>query len=117
MMRAIAEQQEKKTEYIDREALIKQAIEEKRFVFKMEDVIRQEIVFKTVYKDFADLIMSIPAADVEEVKYGRWVWDEFNEGYYCPHCVGIYWKSLDVPNAFKRCPNCGAKMNEGEVHE
>lgn len=47
---------------------------------------------------------------LEAIKHGRWIWDEFNEGYYCPNCVGIYWKSPDVPNAFKRCPNCGARM-------
>lgn len=99
--------------YIDREALIKQAIEEKRFVFKMEDAIRQEVVFNTVYKDFADLVMSIPAADVEEVKHGFWmpqillgerVWD-------CSEC-----KTIGSPH-WKRCPVCEAKMNGGKENE
>lgn len=100
-------------EYIDREALIKQAIEEKRFVFKMEDAIRQEVVFKTVYKDFADLVMSIPAADVEEVKHGRWVKDPHTADvcaeYRCSLCGYTYCEADPKQPPFKYCPECGAK--------
>ena len=54
-------------EYIEREALLKKAIEGKRFVFRMEDLLNNEVVFQTVYKDLAEFIFSVPAADVVEV--------------------------------------------------
>lgn len=56
-------------------------------------------------------ILEAPTVDVELVKRGEWI--KTNDGYECPYCVGLTWKSSDVPKAFKRCPNCGAKM-EGE---
>ena len=54
-------------EYIEREALLKKAIEERRFVFQMADLINNEVVFQTVYKDLAEFILSVPAADVAPV--------------------------------------------------
>lgn len=57
-----------------------------------------------------DMIDSIPAADVEEVKHGFWVpqillgervWD-------CSEC-----KTLGSPH-WKRCPVCEAKMTGGK---
>lgn len=55
-----------------------------------------------------------PIIEAEPVKHGRWMWDEANQGYYCPHCPTTFWKSPDVPDAFKRCPICGAKMDGGD---
>ena len=52
---------------ISRSALLAKAIEEKRFVFRMEDLLREEEVFQTVYKDLASFILSAPAVDAVEV--------------------------------------------------
>lgn len=54
-------------EYIEREALFKKVLEERRFVFQMEDLLNHELVVRTVYNDFAEFVNSIPAADVVEV--------------------------------------------------
>lgn len=54
-------------EYIEREALLKKAIEEKYFVFRTEDLLNREVVFQTIYKDLFDFVNSIPTADVVEV--------------------------------------------------
>jgi len=54
-------------EYIKREDVVKSVIKDNRFVFRTEDLRNEAVVFRTVYKDFADVIYAIPAADVVEV--------------------------------------------------
>ena len=109
-------------EYIEREALMKKAIEEKRFVFQMEDLLKQEIVVKTVYKDFFDFIKSIPAADVAPVRHGRWIFEP-DGGTRCSECnkrVRDVTGGLNAPvdlSELPYCPKCGAKMDGGESNE
>ena len=101
-------------EYIERKALLKRAIEEKRFVFKMEDLAREEVVFKTVYKDLAEFILGAPAADVAPVVRAKWklvgqvcVDGEYVDCYRCGKC------SIPYDKKSRFCPNCGADMREG----
>ena len=58
---------------------------------------------------------SVPAADVVEVKYGKWIYNpetiNLKSGYTCSICKHPTWHSPDVPQAFMYCPNCGAKMD------
>lgn len=105
-------------EYIEREALLTKALKEKRFVFQMEDLINNEIVVKTVYSDFAEFVNSIPAADVVEVKRGRWEttmvapagelvrWTHVHK-----ECGYLYTDLRTKGHNF--CPSCGARM-EGD---
>ena len=60
-------------EYIEREAILHEAIEGKLFVFSTQDVIRDEFVARTCYKDLAEVVRSIPAADVAPITPGRWL--------------------------------------------
>ena len=53
--------------YIDAEPMLREAIEERKFVFAMEDAKRNEIIVKTVYKDLYEFIEAQPTADVVEV--------------------------------------------------
>lgn len=59
------------------------------------------------------LLMRIPAADVEPVRYGRW--EPGNQ--ICPVCGEDKFKDLDADIwsdwTPPRCPNCGAKMFMG----
>ena len=53
-----------------------------------------------------------PAADVVEVRHGRWEYKEEHKGskygyYYCSICGMASWASNSP-----YCPNCGAKMDE-----
>ena len=90
-------------DYIDRKTLLKQFCERCNEELSDEPCEPSEC--------FAmDVIMSIPAADVEPVRHGRWlpqillgtrVWD-------CSEC-----KTIGSP-AWKRCPVCEAKMDEEE---
>ena len=102
-------------EYIEREELLKKAIKERRFVFQMEDLLNNEVIFKTVYKDLAEFINSIPAADVTPVRHGRWM---ENEDYMFCSCCGMQWNYCDNDTEdFHYCPNCGAIMDGGQNNE
>lgn len=65
--------------------------------------------------DLAEMLYYMPAADVEEVKRGRWIPQEYMSEidsfiyteYKCSNCVEISKKKSNY------CPNCGTKM-EGE---
>lgn len=102
-------------EYIEREALFKKALEERRFVFQMEDLINAEIVVKAVYSDFAEFVNSIPAADVAPVVHGEWIfkWDAEKDPkrlfvrIVCSEC------NLHTGQKSNYCPNCGARMDGG----
>lgn len=120
-------------EYIEREALLKQALKEKRFVFRMEDLLNHEVVFQTVYKDFGEFVCSIPAADVVEVvrckdckhyhHYGRTslLIDGKNiKSGWCQRRIRYDEEHRMLADDFcsygkRRADNCGADM--GEVRE
>ena len=56
---------------------------------------------------YVDKIKSIPAADVAEVRHGRWlcVDTDTEQFFLCNRCKKKeYWES-------NYCPNCGAKMD------
>ena len=69
-------------------------------------------------------ILNIPAADVVEVRHGRW--DGEGDGYadgeividvwYCSECGYCIDDGTDDPNILPNyCPNCGAIMDKEEV--
>ena len=55
------------------------------------------------------LMVEAPAADVDEVKHGRWIEQTATrwKTWYCSEC-----KTLGSPH-WKRCPVCEAKMDGG----
>ena len=69
-------------------------------------------------------ILNIPAADVAEVRHGRW--DGEGDGYadgeividvwYCSECGYCIDDGTDDPNILPNyCPNCGALMDKEEL--
>ena len=67
--------------------------------------------FKHDYDGCIKFCQSIPAADVEEVRHGRWTYDgEMNTGIYaiCSVCK----ESVYQAGEWRYCPRCGAKMDE-----
>lgn len=50
-------------------------------------------------------INAIPAADVVEVRHGRW-----NNGYEVQNCSECGYRGK---RSYKYCPNCGARMDGG----
>lgn len=86
------------TEYIEREALIE-------FVKQNTPDINGETTIECVER----AIRIYPAADVVEVRHGKWIED--HEFFKCSECGCLTDYRLS-----NFCPDCGAKMN-GEVGE
>lgn len=93
-------------EYIDREAVLAEIYQYTRHywptVSYVESIIKEQ-----------------PAADVEPVRHGRWIWHEEAFEYECPdcHCRFDYDKTYELfDHGFQfanYCPYCGAKMDGG----
>ena len=64
---------------------------------------------------------TLPAADVVEVRHGRWgEYESFPltsslNGHPCSEC-GMHFSTLAIP-VMKYCPNCGARMDKEAEHE
>lgn len=81
-------------------------------------------VVKRTSGDYAAAFAEIahaPAADVVEVRHGRWMTtDAYPHHLYCSVCYKTYAKNakwvneLDLPTNY--CPNCGARMNKEDEH-
>ncbi len=60
-------------------------------------------------------LVSVPTADTEPTKHGRWIeWDNYDGTYKCSVC-GMDWDIIEgTPqnNGMYYCPNCGARMDE-----
>ena len=59
-----------------------------------------------------EIVASQAAADVAPVVHTRWAHLGGDE-WCCSACRRPRWLSPDVPEVFKYCPNCGAKMDGG----
>ena len=60
-----------------------------------------------------DVITRIPAADVAEVRHGRWI-----DGV-CSECGfdAMYYKGIPAQVYTDYCPSCGARMDKEDEHE
>lgn len=62
-------------------------------------------------------IKDIPAADVVEVRHGRWIWELANNGWanhICSECGYAKNTDIHVRLGYDYCPRCGAKMDGGQ---
>lgn len=61
-----------------------------------------------------DILIDIPAADVQPVKHGKWELTDNPSFKKCSEC-GAWWSSDITDNYFTNyCPKCGAKMRGAE---
>lgn len=69
---------------------------------------------------------SLPAADVVEVRRGRWIEDERtypgpglknNLCSVCGEIAGAWKEGLAPERKWAYCPNCGARMGKEDEHE
>ena len=83
----------------------------------MTEYIKRESAIEAIMSDppdahyphwYADKIKAIPAADVAQVRHGRWVHKILlgEQTWFCSEC-----KTIGSPQ-WKRCPVCEAKMDE-----
>jgi len=65
-------------------------------------------------EDFAEMVRDELAVDVEPVRHGRWIMKSDPYGFFeipvCSECG----RTTKTRNKTKFCPNCGAKMENGE---
>lgn len=99
-------------EYIERERL------KEAFIADLQKL-------QTLDEHTMDLILieieEAPAANVAEVRHGRWV-DKTNisrsaveQRVDCSVCGQIFWTTAVL--SFNYCPNCGALMDKEDEHE
>ena len=102
--------------YIEREAILSYPIRadhcdkkhaNEHFIFGIESVM--------------EFVENLPAADVAEVRHGRWE-DKTNisraeveQRVDCSVCGQIFWTTAVL--SFNYCPNCGARMDKEDEHE
>lgn len=98
------------SEYIERKAAVGKLMP----IYKSASL-RNRNVFSTARKCL-EAVENIPAADVEEVRHGRWEDRREHDGeWYCAACgeeMTICSCGKDKTWEYAYCPNCGAKMDE-----
>lgn len=76
----------------------------------------------SLYGDVIKVIEDAPLIEAEPVRHGEWVLGDVKPGYFtpggnrpwiCSECGQVVSWMLGKPNE-KYCPNCGAKMDNGE---
>ena len=103
-------------EYIEREAALEKVIEVKHHDPELSGVVLHRYIKEIDLKD-------IPAADVVEVRHGRWeAWMPDKNGetreFICTGCrfmVEMSWKQKECD--YEWCPYCGCKMDKEETNE
>ena len=103
----------KMAEYIDRK-LLKKCFK-KRLDWLKKDI--QDEYSGALYdccEVDTDLIDEIPAADVAPVVHGQWILRHIGAGHYWECSVCHTNPCIYVTEHTKFCPNCGARMDEGE---
>lgn len=107
-------------EYIDRNYIVKAYIDLCKALNQKSKICpgADEPTVKNVFA----IVMHAPAADVVEVRHGRWMTtDAYPHHLYCSVCYKTYAKNakwvneLDLPTNY--CPNCGARMGKEDEHE
>ena len=100
----------------------------------MEECIRREAAIEILniayplgmdeaaYDTMHSMISKLPAADVVEVRHGKWIKHNDRSCWYCSECNtdNYYAYTWDCDTGgFKfqdnYCPNCGAKMGDEDV--
>lgn len=96
-------------EYIEREAL-------KEHIKSYAGMFTDEIGFAVSLEAVLRGIDFQPAADVAEVKHGRWSCDSEdgfdNYDWHCDRCGGSVGYRCGNPVFTKFCPNCGARTGD-----
>lgn len=97
-------------EYIEREAAKQELLTWARCINHPERLMTEDAIY---------VLDTLPAADVAPVVHGRWVFvcEHGNRlDYECTNCRGHIQiiKEPDYIMAYKRCPNCGARMDGGK---
>lgn len=100
-------------EYIER-AVAVQELEVLRQEYEMHDDCDE-----LVARRCRDALSAVPAADVAEVRHGRWEFlgpNRLIKSCMCGTCSVCHVRSVYIVNT-AICPNCGAPMDKEDEHE
>lgn len=86
---------------------------------RLKKAVEHELDMQDTYlpAHFFDIVDDMPAADVQEVKHGRWI-KKYRGNYLCSVCGAWYRTKDDYGNIIdgemtaNYCESCGAKMYE-----
>lgn len=96
-------------EYIERAVAIKKFENYRRDCEEENDERAAQI-----FEDCVSELMALPAADVAEVRRGRWIrdkWPSRTHKLICSECGEWSGKKS------RYCPSCGARMDKEDEHE
>lgn len=94
------------TEYLEKAALVR--------ILRAKAEMGRLSEYSVCFDNVAKMIELLPAADVAEVKHGKWI--EYPRAHYfkCSECKETvpYKKAVLIrgKRKYKYCPHCGAKM-------
>ena len=84
----------------------------------MAEYIELEVAKKILADDYAyaaaKLLDRVPIADVQEVRHGKWLYEDSDIGwtdYKCSACGNIISTVAQDEDLYSYCPYCGAKMD------
>lgn len=58
------------------------------------------------------IVSNLPAAEVAEVRHGRWDAASDGDGVVCSECGTDFCTMIHETEKFRFCPNCGAHMDK-----
>lgn len=94
-------------EYIEREALLED----------IQAAVENGGMGSMVAGALKRYVTRVPAADVAQVRHGRWEWDT-EDIYRCSNCAEkSHVKEVMGHPEWDFCPNCGAKMDGGNGND
>ena len=64
-----------------------------------------------------EILLQMPTIDAAPVVHGRWREADDGDGAVCSVCGEDFCNIYLEIDRFKYCPNCGAKMKEGDINE
>ena len=98
-------------EYIERKALLQDIVATVVFSTKTgERNLEIEGARKVIGR-----IQAMPTADVQEVRHGKWLYEDSDIGwtdYKCSDCGNIISTVAQDEDLYSFCPYCGAKMDK-----
>ena len=98
-------------EYIERKALLQDIVATVVFSTKTgERNLEIEGARKVIGR-----IQAMPTADVQEVRHGKWLYEDSDIGwtdYKCSACGNIISTVAQDEDLYSFCPYCGAKMDK-----
>lgn len=98
--------------YVEANALIAECEEE---IVDYDEDLQKHFIVNAVPTEY---IEAFPAAEVEEIKHGRWVFTDTYDMYHTPiySCSACYHETpTHYITAYSRCPHCGAKMDKEKI--